>query len=132
MPPQHRHHESENPELVFNEFLVALVVVSAMAIFFLLMQIMASMLVHLWEFRQGQHEPRPVASSRSSLSSLSSLSSIEPLPAYSLMDPEAAPLLGNTSGSPPPEYQTFLREDNIHLQIEGRDDSWYTMETSSQ
>ncbi|KAF3809858.1 hypothetical protein GCG54_00014071 [Colletotrichum gloeosporioides] len=125
VPPQHRHNESENPELVVNDFLVVLVVVCALVIFLVVTQIFIAMLVHSWEARHRYHGLRPVASSRSSLSSLSSL---EPLPAYSLLDPEAAPLLGG----PPPEYHTFLRQDDLHTQNEARDDSRDTTETPGQ
>ncbi|KAK1841917.1 hypothetical protein CCHR01_15448 [Colletotrichum chrysophilum] len=125
IPPQHRHNDSENPELVVNDFLVPFVVACAMVMFLVVMQIFIGMLVHSWEVRQRYHELRLVASSRSSLSSLSSF---EPLPAYSLTDPEVTPLLG----SPPPEYHTFLRQDDLDTQNEARDDSLGIKETAGQ
>ncbi|KAF4834934.1 hypothetical protein CGCTS75_v002944 [Colletotrichum tropicale] len=125
IPPQHRHNDSENPELVVNDFLVPFVVACAMVMFLVVMQIFIGMLVHSWEVRQRYHELRRFASSRSSLASLSSF---EPLPAYSLTDPEAAPLLG----SPPPEYHTFLQQDDLDTQNEARDDSRDTTETPGQ
>ncbi|KAJ3956792.1 hypothetical protein N0V92_006655 [Colletotrichum tropicale] len=125
IPPQHRHNASENPELVVNDFLVPFVVACAMVMFLVVMQIFIGMLVHSWEVRQRYLELRRVASSRSSLSSLSSF---EPLPAYSLTDPEVAPLLGG----PPPEYHTFLRQDDLDTQNEARDDSLGITETAGQ
>ncbi|KAE9571529.1 hypothetical protein CGMCC3_g12437 [Colletotrichum fructicola] len=128
IPPQHRHNDSEDPDLVVNDFLVPFVVACAMVMFLVVMQIFIGMLVHSWEVRQRYLELRRVASSRSSLSSLSSLSSFEPLPPYSFIDPEAAPLLG----SPPPEYHTFLQQDDLDTQNGARDDSRDTTETPGQ
>ncbi|KAI8295753.1 hypothetical protein K4K56_010471 [Colletotrichum sp. SAR 10_98] len=122
IPSQHRHNAIENPDLVVNDFLVPFVVACAMVMFLVVMQIFIGMLVHSWEVRH--HELRRVASSRSSLSSLWSF---EPLPTYSFVDPEAAPLLSN----PPPEYYT-LRQDDLDTQNESRDDSRDTTETPGQ